>query len=135
MAPSPARWRGCASSDKIGAVGGKIIRANGQLQEAGSIIWDDGTTTGYLRDASPLAPEANYVRDVDYCSAVFLLCRDGAGAQSLAASTKRSARLIMRTRICVSASPRLAAASSMTRRLSSTIWSSAVPPIPRPRWR
>ncbi len=60
---------------KIAAVGAKIIRTHGMLQEAGSIIWNDGITTGYMRDASPLAPEANFVRDVDYCSAVFLLCR------------------------------------------------------------
>ncbi|HET9146471.1 MAG TPA: glycosyltransferase, partial [Acetobacteraceae bacterium] len=63
------------SREDIGAVGGKIIRMHGRLQEAGSIIWADGTTTGYLRDASPLAPEANFLRDVDYCSGVFLLCR------------------------------------------------------------
>ncbi len=59
----------------IGAVGGKLIRAHGALQEAGSIVWRDGSTAGYLRDASPLAPEANFVRDVDYCSAAFLLAR------------------------------------------------------------
>jgi O-antigen biosynthesis protein len=64
-----------SGSDTIGAVGGKVIRTNGVLQEAGSIIWNDGTTVGYMRDASPLAGEANFVRDVDYCSAVFLLCR------------------------------------------------------------
>jgi GT2 family glycosyltransferase len=60
---------------QIGAVGGKIIRSHGLLQEAGCIIWRDGTTLGYMRDASPLTPEANFVRDVDYCSAVFLLVR------------------------------------------------------------
>jgi GT2 family glycosyltransferase len=64
-----------ASDPSIGAVGGKIVRTHGRLQEAGSIIWADGSTIGYLRDASPLAPEANFVRDVDYCSGVFLLCR------------------------------------------------------------
>ena len=63
------------SDDKIGAVGGKIIRTHGKLQEAGSIIWSDGSTMGYMRDAAPLAPEANFVRDVDYCSGVFLLAR------------------------------------------------------------
>ncbi len=67
--------RRLAREADIGAVGGKIIRTNGVLQEAGSIIWHDGTATGYLRDASPLAPAANFVRDVDFCSAVFLLCR------------------------------------------------------------
>ena len=59
----------------IGAVGGKVIRAHGRLQDAGNIIWRDGTTLGYLRDSSPLAPEANFVRDVDFCSGMFLLVR------------------------------------------------------------
>jgi GT2 family glycosyltransferase len=63
------------SDPRIGAVGAKVIRLHGKLQEAGSIIWRDGTTLGYLRDASPLAPEANFVRDVDFCSAVFLMVR------------------------------------------------------------
>jgi O-antigen biosynthesis protein len=58
-----------------GAVGAKLIRTHGMLQEAGSIVWRDGQTAGYMRDASPLAPEANFVRDVDYCSAAFLLAR------------------------------------------------------------
>jgi GT2 family glycosyltransferase/glycosyltransferase involved in cell wall biosynthesis len=70
-----AALRRLASAEMIGAVGAKIIRTNGRLQEAGSIICADGTTLGYMRDASPLAPEANFVRDVDYCSAVFLLAR------------------------------------------------------------
>ncbi|HQT39345.1 MAG TPA: glycosyltransferase [Acidocella sp.] len=64
-----------AMSVDIGAVGGKIIRTHGMLQEAGSIIWKNGATEGYMRDALPSAPEVNFIRDVDYCSAVFLLCR------------------------------------------------------------
>lgn len=64
-----------ASDARIGAVGGKIVRAHGGLQEAGRIIWRDGSTVGYLEGASPLAPEANFVRDVDYCSSEFLLVR------------------------------------------------------------
>jgi GT2 family glycosyltransferase/glycosyltransferase involved in cell wall biosynthesis len=62
------------SDPRIGAVGGKIIRTHGSLQEAGSIIWKDGTVSGYMRDAAALAPEANFVRDVDFCSGVFLFC-------------------------------------------------------------
>jgi GT2 family glycosyltransferase len=64
-----------ASDQSIGAVGGKIIRTNGALQEAGCIIWRDGSTQGYLRDGDPNAPEANFVREVDFCSAVFLAVR------------------------------------------------------------
>ena len=63
------------SDPRIGAVGGKLERAHGWLEAAGSIVWRDGTTLRYLRDASPLAPEANFVRDVDFCSATFLLVR------------------------------------------------------------
>ncbi len=59
----------------IGAVGAMLVRTHGAVQEAGSIIWRGGTTAGYMRDASPLAPEVNFVRDVDYCSAAFLLTR------------------------------------------------------------
>jgi len=62
-------------SPENGAVGGKIIRTNGKLQEAGCIIWRDGSTEGYLRDADPNIPEANFVRDVDFCSGVFLAVR------------------------------------------------------------
>jgi O-antigen biosynthesis protein len=67
--------RRLSSDPGIGAVGAKIIRTHGRLQEAGSIIWRDGVTLGYMRDASPLAPEVNFVRDVDFCSAAFLLVR------------------------------------------------------------
>jgi O-antigen biosynthesis protein len=70
-----AALRRLSSDTQIGAVGGKVIRTHGRLQEAGNIIWRDGTTHGYLRNASPGAPEANFVRDVDYCSGAFLLVR------------------------------------------------------------
>lgn len=63
------------SGPRIGAVGGKVIRAHGVLHEAGGIVWRDGTIQAYQRDASPLQPEANFRRDVDYCSRVFLLVR------------------------------------------------------------
>ena len=63
------------SDEHIGAVGGKVIGANGVLQEAGSIIWRDGSTVGYLCGADPNIPEANFVRDVSFCNATFLLLR------------------------------------------------------------
>jgi O-antigen biosynthesis protein len=70
-----AALRRLCSDSHIGIVGGKIIRTHGRLQEAGCILWRDGVTAGYMRDASPLAPEANFVRDVDYCSGAFLMVR------------------------------------------------------------
>ena len=57
----------------VGAVGAKILLANGQLQEAGSIIWSDGSALGYGRGDDPELPQYNFRRPVDYCSAVFLV--------------------------------------------------------------
>ena len=53
-------------------VGGKILLANGDLQEAGSIIWADGTAVGYGRGDNPDRPQYQFRRPVDYCSGVFL---------------------------------------------------------------
>ena len=57
----------------VGAVGGKIKLLDGSLQEAGSIIWDNGACSGYGRNGNPDSPEFNFTRDVDYCSGAFLL--------------------------------------------------------------
>ena len=59
----------------IGAIGGQIILPDGSLQEAGSIIWRDGSCLGYSRGASPTTPEVMFTRDVDYVSGAFLLTR------------------------------------------------------------
>ena len=57
----------------VGAVGARIRLAAGRVQEAGSIIFRDGTTDGYLRNAETEDPSGMYMRDVDFCSGVFLL--------------------------------------------------------------
>ena len=62
-----------SSDANIGAVGGKIILPDGTLQEAGSIIWQDGSCLGYGRGHDPQAPQYMYRREVDYCSGAFLL--------------------------------------------------------------
>ncbi|XTI71617.1 glycosyltransferase [Acidithiobacillus sp. AC3] len=58
-----------------GAVGGRIINLDGALQEAGSIIWRDGSCYGYGRGDHPDRPEYRFRRSVDYCSGAFLLTR------------------------------------------------------------
>ncbi|MGA2031480.1 MAG: glycosyltransferase [Thermoguttaceae bacterium] len=56
-----------------GAVGGRILTLDGRLQEAGNIVWRDGSTTACGRGDDPYAPAAMYQRDVDYCSGALLM--------------------------------------------------------------
>ncbi len=62
-------------SSDCGAVGAKLVFPSGRLQEAGAIVWNDGTTFGYGRGDDVSKPEYNYIREVDYCSAACLLVR------------------------------------------------------------
>jgi GT2 family glycosyltransferase/glycosyltransferase involved in cell wall biosynthesis len=59
----------------VGAVGAKLVHPDGRLQEAGSIVWRDGSTAGYGRGGDPCAPEFGFAREVDYCSGACLLLR------------------------------------------------------------
>lgn len=58
-----------------GAVGAKLEYANGKLQEAGGIIWEDGSGLNWGKGEDPARPEFNYLRRVDYCSGACLLVK------------------------------------------------------------
>lgn len=66
------RLDGCAT---IGAVGGRIVLADGSLQEAGCTAYRTGSTAGYGRGKDPHAAAFCFVRDVDFCSGAFLMVR------------------------------------------------------------
>jgi O-antigen biosynthesis protein len=60
---------------RVGAVGGKVVLLDGRLQEAGSIIWSDGSCLGHGRGRDPGEAEFQFRREVDYCSGAFLMVR------------------------------------------------------------
>ena len=61
---------------KTGIVGSKIIRTNGELQEAGCMVWADGSVEGYGKNSNkPFDCSFNFLRRVDFCSGASILIK------------------------------------------------------------
>lgn len=64
------------SRDDVGAVGGMLLFADGTLQEAGGVIFRDGSGANVGRGCVHLDhPNFSFVREVDYCSGALLATR------------------------------------------------------------
>ncbi len=61
--------------DDVGAVCAQLRFADGTLQEAGGIVWSDGSAWNWGRGEHPKDPRFNYPREVDYGSAAALMVR------------------------------------------------------------
>ncbi|MFN3868385.1 MAG: glycosyltransferase, partial [Hyphomicrobiaceae bacterium] len=55
-----------------GIAGAQLVFPNGILQEAGGIVWQDGSAWNYGRMKDPMAPEVSYLREADYVSGAAL---------------------------------------------------------------
>jgi GT2 family glycosyltransferase/glycosyltransferase involved in cell wall biosynthesis len=60
---------------RAGLVGSKMLYADGSLQEAGGILWRDGSAWNYGRNDDPNRPYYAYARQVDYISGCSIALR------------------------------------------------------------
>ncbi len=63
------------SSDDIGMVGSKLLYPDGHLQEAGGILWQDGSAWNYGNGQDADLPEFNYVKETDYISGASIMLK------------------------------------------------------------
>lgn len=59
--------------DRVGIAGSKLLFPDGHLQDAGGLVWDNGTPWNTGRNANAQDPEWNYVRQTDYLTGAAMM--------------------------------------------------------------
>jgi GT2 family glycosyltransferase/glycosyltransferase involved in cell wall biosynthesis len=67
--------RALMADERTGAAGARLVYPDGTLQEAGGIVWADGSARNYGRGSRSGKPWHTYVRPADYCSGAALMVR------------------------------------------------------------
>lgn len=60
---------------EAGMTGSKLLYPDGKIQDAGGVIWKDGTALNFGRGRETDDPECNYVREVDYITGASMMIR------------------------------------------------------------
>ena len=63
------------SRENIGMVGSELLYPDGMLQEAGGILWKDGSAWNFGNKQNPNAAEFNYVKEADYISGACIMIK------------------------------------------------------------
>ena len=61
--------------EKVGLTGSRLLFPDGTLQEAGGILWADGSASNFGRGSDASLPEFNYLKNVDYVSGASIAIR------------------------------------------------------------
>lgn len=60
---------------EVGMTGAKLVYPDGRLQEAGGILWKDGSAWNFGNGNNPALPEYSYVKEADYISGAAIMIR------------------------------------------------------------